>query len=403
MQGAAAMRHTVRFPFVDRRPLSDRILARRTVLGCLAASLLLMAPARAKAAPDLAIHLRSDRMTLRVARAPQLYLAGTFDDDAVQQVRGLLASGKVSAGTDVYLDASGSDLAAGMALGEMFRRARLNTHLGAWHGSTRDGVPARPATCVDACAYAWLGGVYRWTPSGADRIGVHASLLPPAADGAPGDAPTKALHDYLDAMGVRPAYLAQVLGPVVDGIAWWKADAMAPWLVANNGRLPLEASYRPGTGAPRLELAQTVRGQPEQVGLQCSAGKLTLDARYSVGHARAPQLAARAMYAYFEVDGNAFDQRHGARPTVDDDALVFTREQPFAQLAPLLQARSLGVWLEIAGSPVRLGFTLAPAAVERQTRDFLADCRKLQPGYVPPPPPAPPAKPSFWRRVFSPR
>lgn len=350
---------------------------------------------------SLAIHLRSDRMTLRVARAPQLYLSGTFDDAAVQEVQRLVQSGKVSAGTDVYLDASGNDIDAGMALGKLFRTARFNTHLGAWRSSTRDGVPARPAVCVDACAYAWLGGVYRWAPSGADRIGMHAALLPLDAASTADDASTKALRDYLGVMDVRPNHLAQVLGPAVDGITWWKADAMAPWLVANNGRLPLEASYQSGHGTPQLSLVQTVRGEAEQVTLQCAPGKLTLDARYSVGYARAPELAARTMYAYFEVDGNAFDPRHGARPVADGDAVVFSREQPFAQLAPLLKAKSLGVRVEIMGSPVRLGFSLAPVAVEKQTQDFLADCQKLQPGYVPPPAPTPPAKPSFWKRVFS--
>lgn len=400
MQGAAAMRHTSGFPFVVDRLLPDRILARRAVLGGLASGLLLMASTRTHAAPDLAIHLRSDRMTLRVARAPQLYIAGTFDDAAVQQVRDLLASGKVSAGADVYLDASGSDVAAGMALGEMFRTAGLNTHLGAWRSSTRDGVPARPARCVDACAYAWLGGVYRWTPSGADRIGMHAALLPMHATGADGEPSAQVLRDYLGVMDVRPDYLTKVLAPVVDGMVWWEADAMAPWLVANNGRLPLAASYPATTGAPQLALTQTVRGQPEQITLQCASGKLTLSARYSVGYTRAPQLAARVMYAYFDVDGVAADKRHGERPSVEGAALTFTRELPVAELAPLLQAKSLGAWVEIMGSPVRLGFWLAPASVATHTQAFLHDCEKLQPGYVPPPAPVKPKPPSLWRRVF---
>ncbi|HWU78051.1 MAG TPA: hypothetical protein VN043_16250, partial [Rhodanobacter sp.] len=78
-------------------------------------------------AGPLTVHLRSDRMTLRMAKAPQLYLAGTIDAGAVAQVQQLLQSGRLSPGTDVYLDSSHGDVASGMALGKLFRNARFNT------------------------------------------------------------------------------------------------------------------------------------------------------------------------------------------------------------------------------------------------------------------------------------
>jgi len=339
-------------------------------------------------------------MTLRVAKAPQIYLAGTFNAEAVQQIRQLLQSGKVSLGADVYLDSSVGDTASGMELGKLFRAARLNTHLGTWHGNVRNDTPARPATCLDACAYAWLGGVYRWSPSGADRIGLHESLLPDRQVAAPGSPSPQELRSYLESMGVLAANFARVLVPAVDGIAWWNAEQLVPWQVANNGRLPLAASYQPQPGAPRLVLTQTVRGSQNQVTLQCAPGQVTLTAHYSVGGARAEHLAARAMYAYFEVGEQAWQPRLGQRPHADGDALVFERRMPFAELTNVLRSVSLGVWVEITGSPVRLGFWLAPSLVEKLTQPFYADCQALQPGYVLPKTPAEQAKRSFWRRIF---
>ncbi|MDO1527282.1 hypothetical protein QMK61_00405 [Fulvimonas sp. R45] len=357
-------------------------------------------PGRDAATARVSIHIRSDHLTLRVAKAPQVYLSGNFGTEAVRQVQRLLGEGKIPPGSDVYLDSSSGDVASGMALGRLFRAARLNTHLGAWREASRHGMPARPATCLDACAYAWLGGLYRWSPSGADRIGLHEALLPDRADAAPGTPAPQALRDYMQSMDVRQEYFAQVLGPAVDGVVWWNAEKMAPWLVANNGRLPLTASYAPSPGAPTLVLTQVVRGGQNRIELQCASGQVTLTAYDTVGEARARQLAARAVYAYFEVDRQAWDPRHGERPHTEGDALVFARRMPFVQLAPLLRTVSLGAWVEIAGSPVRLGFSLAPVAVAKLTQPFYASCLALQPGAKPAANPAKRARPSFWKRIF---
>jgi hypothetical protein len=390
--------------------LPDRPVLRR--LGYLLAAAGLLAgqgaPAQGRApaagreatATPLSIHIRNDRLTLRVAKAPQVYFSGVLDAAALQRIRTLMQSGQVPAGADVYLDSSSGDAAVGMELGKLLRTARLNTHLGVWRPRAWHGTPARPATCLDACAYAWLGGVYRWPPSGGDRIGLREALLPDRPAAAPGNPSPQSLRDYMQSMGVRQDYFAHVLGPVVNGVVWWKPDRMAPWLVANNGRQPLAASYRPAPGAPTLVLSQVVRGGEHQITLQCAPGHVTLTARDRVGGHRARELAARAMYAYFEVDRQPKQQRRGDRPTTDGDALVFTRQWPFAELAPMLHTVSLGAWVEVAGNPVRFGFLMAPVAVEQQTRTFYADCQALQPGFVRPAQPAKQARPSFWHRLF---
>lgn len=373
------------------------------VAGCV-----LAVPAVAKSSPGfdgpLAVHIRSDRMTLRIAKAPQLYLAGTINAAAVEQVRQLLQSGRILAGTDVYLDSSDGDVAAGMELGRLFRAARFNTHLGTWRtGSWRTaGPPARPATCLDACAYAWLGGVYRWSPSGADRIGLHQNLLPDSTGATPGAPSPPDLRGYVAAMDVRPEQLRQVGNLVVNGIAWWNTEKLVPAQVANNGRLPLAVSYQKAPGdAPELLLSQTVRGSQNQIALQCAPGQVTLTARYAVGGERAGDLAARAMYAYFEVGGQAWQPRLGKRPQAEGGALVFQRTMPFARLAQLLNSGSLAAWIEITGSPVRMGFWVAPSQAGKLTQPFYTDCQAMQPGYAPPaaPPQQQEARPSLWQRI----
>lgn len=382
--------------------MPDPIVSRSAKLLLIAACGMLALPTLAKSSSGptgpLTVHVRNDSMTLRVAKAPQAYLAGTIDDAAVAQVRQLLEAGKLAPGSDVYLDSSAGDIASGMELGKLFRASRFNTHLGTWHTGNS---PALPATCLDACAYAYLGGVYRWSPSGSDRIGLHDNLQPERAA-----TPSPQMPDadgYMESMGVHPADFAQVAGLVVNGVAWWSTEKLVSAQVANNGRLPLEAAYQkvPGT-APSLLLSQTVRGKQNQVTLQCAPGQITLTARYVVGSERTELLAARAMYAYFEVGDQPWQQHQGDRPRADGDALVFSRQMPFAQLTPVLQSMSLGIWFEITGSPVRVGFWVAPSQVQKLTQPFLADCQAMQPGYVAPKPAANQpvqGKPSFWKKV----
>jgi len=382
--------------------LPDPIVSRSMRLLLIAVCSLVALPTFANSSPGmrgpLTVHVRNDSMTLRVAKAPQAYLAGTIDGAAVAQVRQLLETGKLAPGTDVYLDSTTGDIASGMELGKLFRASRFNTHLGTWHTGNS---PALPATCLDACAYAYLGGVYRWSPSGSDRIGLHDNFLPDRL--AASSSPVADAGGYMESMGVRPADFAQAIGLVVNGIAWWRTDKLVPMRVANNGRLPLEVDYRKASGAPpTLLLSQTVHSKQDQVTLQCAPGQITLTARYAVGSERTGLLAARAIYAYFEIGDQPWQKHQGERPHADGDALVFSRQLPFAQLVSVLQSGSLGVWFEITGSPVRVGFWVAPSQVWKLSQPFLADCQAMQPGYVATPPSMvdkPKSKQSFWRRV----
>lgn len=368
--------------------MPDRSIPRKS--GCLLALAVLLqgagmstraasAPADRDTAGRASIQVRSDRLTLRVAKAPQVYLSGPIGPDALRQVDGMLRSGRIPRGSDVYLDSSAGDVPSGLALGRLFRSAGLNTHVGLWRKPTRSVVPARPAVCLDACAYAYLGGVYRWAPSGSDRIGLHASLLPgpQGASGPAQPASPAALRDYLVEMDVRPDYFAHVLGPAENGVVWWKPEEMAPWLVANNGRQPLAASYQPGP-APQLTLSQTVRGGRNRIALRCAPGGVTLTAYYTVGYEHARQLASQARAAYFEVERQPWQPQPGERPHAEGDALVFARPLPFAELNRVLRTVSLGAWVETAAGRVRYGFLVAPAAAWEGTRAFYADCRALQ-------------------------
>src|SRR6185312_3903197 len=87
---SASARHFAAWLPTRRVILPYSLLSRGAMLLAAAGCVLAM-PAMAKSSPGfdgpLSVHLRSDSITLRMAKAPQLYLAGTIDAAAVEQVR----------------------------------------------------------------------------------------------------------------------------------------------------------------------------------------------------------------------------------------------------------------------------------------------------------------------------
>jgi len=228
----------------------------------------------------LKIDVISDRMTLAMTGYPQVYLHGDIDADAPQRFRGMLDSGRISFGSDIYLNAAGGDADAGMALGRMFRAAGMATHLGTPRLPKHASVAAKTAVCVDACVYAYLGGLYRWAPSGRDRIGFST----PAAGGAsvPSGVPA-----YLKDMGIDAAALATTVAPSSAGPTWMTADQMTARGLANNGKLPLTATAQLSTPMPTIELRQVGRKGTHRLTIQCSPGKTMVTAFDEVGAVRA--------------------------------------------------------------------------------------------------------------------
>lgn len=340
------------------------------------------------ASPEqLAIKVKNDRLTLALAKVPQVYLSGPIDPGAAQRFETLLRQGKIPDGADVYLDSPGGDIPTGIALGKLLRQAGMTTHVGAQRPPMRYGTGSTPkiSQCADACAYAYLGGLYRWTPSGADRVGLHADAVPITATGAPSAAANAAERlAYLKSMDIEPAYLAKVLGPADgEGMVWFNAEQMYPWEVANNGRLPLKASVQLVNGAPLLTLSQTVRNGENRITLQCGPSGIELSAYYGVGGERAAKLVARAQRSYFELAHREIEPVQDGRAHVLSDAVNFARPLSLAQAQALLASDSLGAWLADRSGAVRYGFTIGPVAVATATQGFIPACAATQRGAAP--------------------
>ncbi|WP_114241487.1 hypothetical protein [Dyella sp. C9] len=321
--------------------------------------------------PPLAVQVNDDKLTLAVTRAPQIYLYGTLDADAPNRIEAMIRSGRIRAGSDIYLNSPAGDLAAGAALGRLFREAKMTTHLGVPRRNAQTPAQPREASCQGACALAYVGGLYRWAPTGNDHFAVQA----------PGDAPKIAadkgeLAGYLRQMGFDPLLFGVTSHSSVDRTVWLSGDQMLATGIANNGYLPPAADYALVSGAPQLTLRQTSRDGERRITLLCKPDGLTFTAYYMLGQDRAQRIAARANRSYLEINEQPTLQGDRERISAVDQSLVISRPMPLAELDPLLTAKSMGAWLSDKGGNVRYGFTMFLDAVRNNLKDYGSHCEQ---------------------------
>lgn len=337
----------------------------------------------APTANPLAIKVYDDRMTVAVAGAAQVYLSGAIDADAPRRFADLAKSGKIPFGSDVYLNATGDDIDAGMALGRLLRAEAMSTHLGMPTRGRRTKGEDKSSTCTGACAYTYLGGVYRWAPAGRDRFGIAAGPVPDPND--VDAAPVAGRVDtYLKDMGVAADTFAALRADTRDPMLWPTADQMITAGIANNGRQPLVASYRVVAGVPRLELNQVGRRGEQRLTLQCKPGSVAFTAYNKVGASRAQQIVRNATRSYVEVDRREILSQPSGGASIDHDTLVIERTYPSSQLGSMLHAESVGAWISQWNSTLRYGFAFKLAGIDRTLGAFYNGCWQYAPWPVKP-------------------
>jgi hypothetical protein len=337
--------------------------------------------AHASSADQLAIQVTDDRLTLAVTDVPQVYLYGTIDEDAPQRVGDLIRSGKIPRGSDIYLNSSSGSVGAGMALGRLFRAGSMVTHL----GKPRRKGESNTAICVGACTYAYFGGLYRWAPTGSDRIGVSAYPAAASPNGS-GD-----IAGYLKDMGIDPAALttspstssniATSSSAVTSSNAtvWLSADQMMASGLANNGRLPLVAKYQTLSTGPYLTLEQTDRHGEHRMTIECKPGRVILTAINQVGAERARDIVARGTRSYFELNRQEILTQPSGGVEVASASISMTRTYPPARLQYIIYAPSVGAWVAGRTSAFRNGFTFELEPVRSTLKQYYEACWQAAP------------------------
>lgn len=328
---------------------------------------------REQAASQLNIQVNDDRMTLSMARVPQIYLYGPIDTDAPQRFEALIRSGRIKPGSDVYLNSPGGSVSAGIALGRLIRQGSMVTHLGVPRLPHQTTTFNRSAMCDGACAYAYLGGLYRWAVSGSDRIGfpTYREQQTPADVAA-----------YLKDMGIDLATLTAAAGGTAstgsaqDPTLWPSGEEMIAKGLANNGRQNLIATYKYQQGAPFLELKQQDRNGEHKITFLCKPHGAELTTYDTIGAVRARGIVTREQRSYFELNQQETLPQERGGVTVADDSVVMQRIYPLNQLQQLASAKAMGAWVRDR-TGIRFGFAFEVTGVKKVLTDFYEACTSV--------------------------
>jgi hypothetical protein len=307
---------------------------------------------------------------------PAIFATGRIHADTAKRFEALLSSQPQLHGSHLYLSSPGGNLSAGMEMGRVIRKYNLQTRIGKYSNETW----ITKAECFSACAYAYLGGRFRYFLDG-DSFGVHQFYHVDSDIGSISQTQFTAgkIIDYLVEMGVNPQIFSVASRAASDELILFSKSDMFDWQLANNGELVVKAEYRVGQGHPYLVIEQDYHWGTGKITLTCGServGKGVMLAFVMLGKEQAARLHQRVTNSYFELDGAQFWEMPVPTPEVwvQNVSLMTMRGIDREFLEALIAANSLAVWFDDQNEIHRNGFTLQLHSVNEKLRDFLGNC-----------------------------
>jgi hypothetical protein len=209
-----------------------------------------------------------------------VFARGKIDPGTAARLEQFLDVNRIGEGTTVHFHSPGGSLSEGMQLGQIIRKRRLNTNVGA-EGAT--GI------CASACAIAFLGGVSRSVPPGS-KYGVHRFRYANDAKTGPGayaqvelaQITSAALIHYFTRMGVDPELYATSALTSSNTITLITPDLLKKWRVITEEkpRVTVSWSVEEAAGAIYLRGQRKDGVRTDTLVLSCREGALFLFAYY---------------------------------------------------------------------------------------------------------------------------
>jgi hypothetical protein len=310
---------------------------------------------------------------------PDVYISGVIGSDAPARFAAMVKSGQIPRGSNVFLNSPGGDLLAGLELGQLFRAGKMSTFIGrppfvsGGHGPrTSDGR----SFCASACAYAYLGGKWRFAPTTGAPFGVHQFFLLNTTTAKVGEieAVSGTVVAYLHEMGINPDVFSIASMATPEHVDWLDGPEMVKLGLANNGALPVIAEVKLIDDAPYLLLDQQSRDGEGKIVLSCSATGIAIQGLYLVGHSRAQQIVRAGVRSYLSLDGKPVLTDGSGSFQVSNDAVATIRIEPIHFFPRILEARTFGMWVDAENGVTRTGFRMPLGSVQGKLHSFYQNC-----------------------------
>lgn len=189
---------------------------------------------------------------------------GTITEDTPNEFARFLKSDEASYSKDLHLHSLGGNLMAGLRLGEMVRKAGMNTTIG--RSIPLEGVTNiysyEEAVCASACAYAFLGGVTR-DYGDRDFFGLHRfGVSGKAISGDDAQVISSIVSAYIQRMGIDQAVLQAAATASFEKGVYRLPVAMAKRMnviTAQNGETTFNVEDQDGRAVIRFEFNKRER------------------------------------------------------------------------------------------------------------------------------------------------
>jgi hypothetical protein len=180
---------------------------------------------------------------------------------------------------------------------------------------------------------------------------------------------------YLHDMGINPDVFVLSSMTAPESVLWLSGKQMLQLGLANNGVLPVVAKYKLVNGKPYLLLEQGSSDGDHKIALLCVGNELRLDSFYIVGKARAKEIVDRGTVSYFEIDGKQILTKEQRSFQAVDNSVVLDRTVNLTFLNSMLQADTIGAYVNDKNGFLRTGFTVNIVPVRSMLSNYLQNCR----------------------------
>lgn len=330
-------------------------------------------------AKAMEIHVENrPEMLLANNGVPVVYATGEIKPDSAKQLEALLSGNPELHGTLILLNSHGGNLGAGLEMGRLIRKYDLATSIG---NNSLDLSSRSEAFCYSACAYAYLGGRFRYFSEGAS-YGVHPFSFGNDDIGSVSGTQAVAgvIVEYLAEMEIDPRLFSAATRADTNQMVRFSRSDMFDWGLANNGVLPLIAEYRVEQGYPYLALEQKFRWGTGKLLLICGQernGNGVIQTFVLVGAAQAESIMERAENSYIELDQQKFSEQLETIGThIQHDALTTVRGFHPGFLQEIGVAESIGLWYDDGNQLHRYGFEMRLESARIIIGDFSRNCNR---------------------------
>jgi hypothetical protein len=304
-----------------------------------------------------------------------IFLDGVIDPKAATRFEKYIKDNRIPDRSIVYVNSPGGSLIEGIALGRIIRKYGLSTSVGKRLVAATRRFDIEPGGCYSACAYAYMGGQFRYLTKGS-RYGVHQFASTAGGSEGVAQIASAIIVEYIRSMDVDTELFSLSASAAPDGMNELDTQTLERLNVINNGKTRPVWSIESGGGQLYLKGERTTEiSGINKFMLHCGADRKL------------------GLYAIFDALGRDDELMNMSAPSLQIDKQLYHLDEvsksirngwfngiynlSIQEIEALRNAQQVGVTLQFSyDAPVFLGFQGMPIRGGREKLlGFINQCR----------------------------